>query len=227
MSKPPQNLPLFSKEPRSGPHDRLFHETLAREAGYARIAGVDEAGRGPLAGPVVAAAVILPAELDLPGIRDSKKMTARARENAFDIIRQRALDAAVGVVSHREIDALNILQAALEAMRRAVLGLLEAPDFLLVDGPYPVPVALPQKCLCKGDQLSRSISAASVVAKVYRDRIMRCYHRMYPVYGFADNKGYGTRHHKMALALHGPCPLHRRTFKGVAECAQRPEGSDR
>lgn len=225
MSKLHQNLPLFSQEPCPGPGDRLFHETLAREAGYGRIAGVDEAGRGPLAGPVVAAAVILPPEVDLPGIRDSKKMTARARENAFDLIRQQALDAAVGVVSHREIETLNILQAALEAMRRAVLGLMNAPDFLLVDGLYPVPLPLPQKCLRKGDQLSRSISAASVVAKEYRDRIMRCYHRTYPVYGFARNKGYGTRDHKAALALHGPCPLHRRTFKGVAECA-RPEGME-
>ena len=179
------------------------------------IAGVDEAGRGPLAGPVVAAAVIIPKGMDLPGVQDSKKMTPKAREEAFAVIVRQALGTGVGVVSHRYIDENDILKASLEAMRRAVLALGHRPEFLLVDGIHGIPLGVPQRCIKKGDQKSRSISAASVVAKVYRDRIMRSYHAMYPVYGFHKNKGYGTLTHRSALAAHGPSPLHRLTFKGV------------
>ena len=213
--RPPENLSLFPESAGRLTGDTSFYEGLARRAGYNFIAGVDEAGRGPLAGPVVAGAVILPPNPELPGIRDSKMMTARARDEAFDVIRGEALAAAVGVVSRAYIDEFNILKASLEAMARAVKALEPKPETLLVDGIHPVPLPITQKCLKKGDQISLSISAASVLAKVYRDRIMRSYHRMYPVYGFDKNKGYGTRQHLEALKRHGPCPVHRLTFKRV------------
>lgn len=214
MPIPTKNLPLFPKANVS-PQDPFFHERVAHEAGYKWIAGVDEAGRGPLAGPVVAAAVILGAGVTLPGVSDSKQMTEKAREEAFERIQREATAVGVGVVSHRHIDRFNILKASLEAMRRAVLALDPQPHFLLVDGLQAVAVPLPQRCIIKGDRLSKSISAASVVAKVYRDRIMRSYHRMYPAYCFDRNKGYGTQAHLAALERHGACPIHRRTFKGV------------
>lgn len=179
------------------------------------ICGVDEAGRGPLAGPVVAAAVIIGDGCELTGVRDSKKMTAKAREEAFPAIHRQALATGIGVVSHKYIDEFNILKASLEAMRLAVLALGQWPEFLLVDGINTVPLSIPQKCLKKGDQISRSISAASVLAKVYRDRIMCSYHEMYPVYGFDKHKGYGTRRHLEALRQCGPSPIHRYSFKGV------------
>jgi ribonuclease HII len=215
LSTPDENLPLFPGW--AGPSEAtpFFHETLARKAGYALVAGVDEAGRGPLAGPVVASAVIIPQGIDLEGVRDSKMMTEGAREKAFSVIQRTALSTGIGVVSHRDVDAFNILRASLEAMRRAVLALDPQPDFLLVDGIHSISVNIPQRCLKKGDQVSRSISAASVLAKVYRDRIMRSYHAMYPVYGFVKNKGYGTWAHLEALRRFGPCPVHRMTFRGV------------
>lgn len=209
-----ENLPLFSGQ-FLGTESPLFYEELARRAGYGLIAGVDEAGRGPLAGPVVAGAVILPEGLRLPGIRDSKKMTPQARERAFPLIVQKALAVGVGVVSHSHIDAFNILQASLEAMKRALAYLDPRPEFVLVDGMQSVPIHVPQRCLKRGDQISQTISAASIVAKVYRDRIMRAYHEVYPVYGFDVNKGYGTRDHREAIRKYGPCSLHRTTFKGV------------
>ena len=195
--------------------DPFVYEGLARKAGYGLIAGVDEAGRGPLAGPVVAAAVILPQGIELAGVRDSKRMTAKAREAAFVDINRQALGSGIGVVSHRHIEKFNILRASLEAMRRAVLALDPQPEFLLVDGINRVPLPIPQRCLKKGDQISKSISAASVLAKVYRDRIMDSYHERYPVYGFAKHKGYGTQRHLETLKKYGPCPVHRLTFKGV------------
>lgn len=196
------------------PHP-FFFETLAREDGHTLVAGLDEAGRGPLAGPVVAAAVILPKDVELPGVRDSKKMTARARETAFELINERALAVSIGVASRRYIDTFNILNASLEAMKRAVQALQPRPTFLLVDGMQAVPLPLPQRCLKKGDQRSISISAASVMAKVYRDRIMECCHKQFPRYGFDRNKGYGTRAHMEAIRRYGPCPFHRMTFRGV------------
>ncbi|MBW1721026.1 MAG: ribonuclease HII [Deltaproteobacteria bacterium] len=188
---------------------------MARKAGYKRIAGVDEAGRGPLAGPVVAGAVILREGVPLEGVTDSKKMTEKARTEAFSLISHDALAVSLGVVSPAFIDRHNILRASLEAMRRAVLSLDPPPDFLLVDGLQKVPVPIPQKCLKKGDQRSLSISAASVMAKVYRDRIMCSFHSSYPMYGFDTNKGYGTAVHREALRIYGPCPIHRMTFRGV------------
>jgi ribonuclease HII len=219
---PPKNLPLFPDESLSSPiRDPFFHEGLAQKAGYDLIAGVDEAGRGPLAGPVVAAAVIIPQGTDLAGVRDSKKMTPGAREKAFPDICHRVLAMGIGVVSHDYIDKFNILRAALEAMRQAVAALAPQPEFVLVDGIHEIPLPVPQRCLKKGDQISRSISAASVVAKVYRDRIMRSYHQMYPVYDFDRHKGYGTRQHLNALAKYGPSPIHRKTFKGVSGLDKR------
>jgi ribonuclease HII len=209
------NLPLFAESEIRSATDPFFHETMAREAGYELIAGVDEVGRGPLAGPVAAAAVIFPAETVLQGIKDSKAMTEKARDEAFSLIIQKALAISVGVVSHRLIDETNILKASLEAMKRAVLSLRPAPEYLFVDGIHRIPVNIPQGCLKKGDQRCLSISAASVVAKVYRDRIMRSYHEQFPEYGFHQNKGYGTKRHLQAIQRHGPCPIHRRSFRGV------------
>ena len=188
---------------------------MARQAGYRWIAGIDEAGRGPLAGPVVAAAAIIPEGIILTGIKDSKQMTEKARERAFSVIHEKAVAVGIGVVSHQFIDEFNILRATLEAMRRAVLCLDESPQYLLVDGINAIPVSIPQRCLKKGDQRSLSISAASIIAKVYRDRLMRSYHELFPVYGFAQNKGYGTAAHLEAIKRYGPTPIHRRTFRGV------------
>ncbi len=220
MHTPSKNLSLFPGNISSVSDDPFFYENLARKDGYGLIAGVDEAGRGPLAGPVVAAAVILPHAVELTGVRDSKQMRPAAREKAFSDIHQEALSTAVGVVSHKYIDQFNILNATLEAMRQAVLSLDPQPDFLLVDGTHGVPLPVPQRCLKKGDRLSRSISAASVLAKVYRDRIMRCYHGMYPDYGFDQHKGYATARHLEAIRRYGACPVHRMTFKGVCQVDQ-------
>lgn len=220
MTHPPQNLSLFP-EPIDGPAgDPFFFEGVARQKGFRLIAGVDEAGRGPLAGPVVAAAVILRQGCVLEGVRDSKQMSPESREKAFPVILEQAVSAGIGVVSHRYVDTHNILKAALEAMRRAVLNLAPKPDFLLVDGTQGIPVSIPQQCLKKGDRISRSISAASVLAKVYRDRIMDSWHAMFPAYGFDRNKGYGTARHLATLRLLGPSPIHRLTFRGVSPVDQ-------
>jgi ribonuclease HII len=216
LPTPPKNLPLFPESISSFSIDPFFYEDLARKDGYGLIAGVDEAGRGPLAGPVVAAAAILPPGVELTGIRDSKQMRAEVREEAFSVIHRTALATGIGVVSHRYIDEFNILKASLEAMKQAVLFLDPQPDFILVDGIHSVPLSIHQRCLKKGDQISRSISAASVLAKVYRDRIMRCYHDMYPEYGFDKHKGYGTARHMEAIKQYGPSPVHRMSFKGVS-----------
>jgi ribonuclease HII len=188
---------------------------MARGNGFGLIAGVDEVGRGPLAGPVVAAAVIIPEGITFPGVKDSKKMTEKSREKAFSLINEKALSVSIGVVSHSSIDEQNILNASLEAMKLAVLSLKPSPEYLLVDGTQKIPLLIPQECIKKGDQKSQSISAASVIAKVYRDRIMCSFNNLYPEYGFDQNKGYGTRHHMEAIRQHGPCPIHRVTFRGV------------
>ncbi|MBW1999178.1 MAG: ribonuclease HII [Deltaproteobacteria bacterium] len=195
---------------------------MARKAGFGLVAGVDEAGRGPLAGPVVAAAVIVPEGVALRGVRDSKQMHPRAREEAFCLISEAALSIGIGVVSNRFIDEFDILRASLEAMRQAVSFLDRRPDFVLVDGIQAIPISLPQKCLKRGDQLSLSISAASIIAKVYRDRIMDAFHDRFPEYGFRTNKGYGTPGHLDALRRHGPTPIHRKTFKGVCQGCPAP-----
>jgi ribonuclease HII len=210
-----KNQPLLPGFLTPKPVDPLFYEALAGKDGYALIAGVDEAGRGPLAGPVVAAAVIMPVGLTLSGVKDSKKMTERAREKAFYVINQNAIAVGIGVVSHKAIDESNILNASLEAMKQAISYLDPAPEYALIDGINEIPVVIPQRCIKRGDQLSHSISAASVIAKVYRDRIMRSYHMLYPEFGLEKNKGYGTAAHLAALRRYGPSPIHRLTFRGV------------
>ena len=216
MVKTSKNLPLFQDFNPDEAVDTLFFESAAFEQGYSIIAGVDEVGRGPLAGPVVAAAVILPTGITLTGIKDSKKMTEKARIKAFSEINSVAEAIGIGVVSHSYIDEFNILNASLEAMKEAVENLDTSPEYLLVDGIFKIPAPLPQKCIKKGDQLSHSISASSIIAKVYRDRIMYAYDNDFPEYGFSSNKGYGTAKHLEALKKYGPCPFHRLTFRGVS-----------
>ena len=187
-------------------------EKLAYDEGYRCIAGVDEAGRGPLAGPVVAAAVIFPPAYQNFEINDSKKLTARKRDQLYKVILDNALAVGVGVAEADVIDRINILQASLQAMYEAVLGISIAPDFLLIDGLYTIAVNAPQKALVKGDSLSISIAAASIIAKVSRDRIMEMYHRQFPQYNFLQNKGYGTAEHRKILQEIGMCKIHRRSF---------------
>lgn len=193
-------------------------ERAARAAGYACVCGIDEAGRGPLAGPVVAAAVVLPPGFALPGLNDSKKLTARRREALYTQLREdeRVL-IGVGMAEAAEIDRLNILRATHAAMVRAVAALPTAVDFCLIDG-LPVPqFPLPQRALVKGDARCLSIAAASIVAKVTRDRLMQDLAQQYPGYGFEKHAGYGTAAHLAALRRLGPCPEHRRSFAPVAQ----------
>ena len=206
-------LTLFPQEVFSALH---FEEQVRRQ-GYRCVAGIDEAGRGPLAGPVVAAAVILPEKHDLPGLTDSKKLSAKKREELFPLIRCQARAIGLGVVHAEEVDAINILRATLKAMSLAVSRLREPADYLLIDGITPLGLQIPQMTLKKGDSRSLSIAAASVVAKVVRDRMMLGYERRYPGYGFEGHKGYGSASHMAAIARLGPCPIHRRTFAGVRE----------
>lgn len=181
--------------------------------GYRWVAGVDEAGRGPLAGPVVAAAVIFPAGYQNSQINDSKKLTARKRDELYKSIWEDAVAVGVGVAEADVIDRINILQASLQAMREAVLDLTKIPDFILIDGLYTLDIDMPQKTLVKGDALSVSIAAASIIAKVSRDRIMEMYHRQFPQYNFQQNKGYGTAEHRKVLKEIGMCKIHRRSFR--------------
>lgn len=185
--------------------------------GCKRIAGVDEVGRGCLAGPVVAAAVILPKSHTIVGLNDSKALSPQKREFLYEEIFKQASAIGIGTVSPEVIDEINILQASLRAMRRAIEALDPAPDFLLVDGNLPSMTELPQKSIVKGDQKSQSIAAASIVAKVFRDHLMANYGYRYPQYEWASNKGYPTASHLMALKKHGVTNLHRKSFRGVRE----------
>jgi len=196
---------------------RRLARAEARFAGEAvTVAGVDEVGRGPLAGPVVAAAVVLDARCDWDGVNDSKRLAPAAREVIYARVLQQARAFAWAVVGPRAIDTLNIRQASLEAMRRAVARLPLAPDLVLVDGDDRVPgLDLPQRSVISGDARLLSVAAASVVAKVVRDRIMERLDAVWPDYGFARHKGYGTPEHLAALARYGPCPLHRFSFAPV------------
>ncbi len=180
-------------------------------------AGVDEAGRGPLAGPVVAAAVVIPPHLRIKGLRDSKLLTAKQREQLYEVITSEAISYGVGIVGPREIEKYNILQATLMAMQEAVLNLKLEPDLLLVDGAHTIPLPIPQRTIIKGDSRCLAIAAASIVAKVTRDRLMVEYHHHYPQYNFARHKGYPTKEHKEAIRRYGCCEIHRRTYKGVKE----------
>ena len=205
------------KAERRRPH--FDHENAVRAAGGARlIAGVDEAGRGPLAGPVVAAAVILPEDFSHGRLDDSKKLTPKRRESIYrELTGNEAVTWACAAIDSSMIDRINILRAANEAMRRAVLALARRPDHALVDGLPIYPFPLPHTAIVEGDAKSLSIAAASVIAKVTRDRIMEELDRQYPAYGFAQHKGYATSSHLAILASHGPCPIHRFTFRPVGQ----------
>ena len=187
-------------------------ENSLYEKGYEYIAGVDEAGRGPLAGPVCAAAVILPRGLVIEGINDSKKLSEKKREELYDVIMEQAIAVGVGMATPQRIDEINILQATYEAMRQAISNLNVKPAVLLNDAVTIPEVDIPQIPIIKGDAKSVSIAAASIIAKVTRDRMMVEYDRIYPGYDLASNKGYGTKVHMEALKTVGPCEIHRRTF---------------
>ncbi len=199
------------------PLDTLMFEKTAYINGFTNVAGIDEAGRGPLAGPVMAAAVILPAGLMIDGVDDSKKLTPDKRDKLFDIIMSQALSVGVGISEPAEIDRINILQATRSAMLNAVLQLSPPPDYLLIDGISTIDSTIPQKTIKKGDSLSLSIAAASIIAKVTRDRLMIEMDSKYPRYGFAGHKGYGSAAHLAAIKKLGPSPIHRLTFGGVKE----------
>jgi len=188
--------------------------------GYKLIGALDEAGRGPLCGPVVAACVLVRPEFvigdALKTINDSKKLSEKKREALFDLIKENFLEVSVGICDHITIDRINILQASFLAMKKALGALRQKPDFLLLDGKFPIPnISTPQKPVISGDALVFSIAAASIIAKVTRDRIMREMHEIYPNYGFDQHKGYGTRIHMERLAEFGPCAIHRRSFGPV------------
>lgn len=195
--------------------DPITLDETFRRQGFELLAGVDEAGRGPLAGPVVAAAVILPRGTVIPGLSDSKVLPARRREQLLDIIMRSATSVGVGLVHADVIDRINILQATIRAMEEAVSRLRPAPQALLIDGPRGIGHPVPQFPLVKGDSRSQAIAAASVVAKVTRDRLMAKYHTLFPQYRFDCHKGYATPGHLEAIRKHGCCPIHRRTFRGV------------
>ena len=193
--------------------NEMFHfERLYSEKKY--IAGIDEVGRGPLAGPVVACALILPKNCDILYINDSKQLSAKKRDELYDELRNKAVSYGIGIVGHEKIDEVNILQATYIAMRDAISKLSVKPDQLLVDAVKIPEVDTDQRGIIKGDARSASIAAASIVAKVYRDRLMEEYDKKYPGYGFAENKGYGTKVHTDALKTVGPCEIHRRSFIG-------------
>lgn len=192
--------------------DWFAYEKEARKNGYTSICGIDEAGRGPLAGPVFAAAVILPENAEIDGINDSKKLSEKKREALFEVIKEKALSWSVGFATETEIDEINILQATFLAMKRACDGLSIKPDFALVDGNRMPSLGVKSQTIIKGDGLSASIAAASILAKVSRDRLMYEIDQLYPEYNFGKHKGYGTSLHTEMLRKYGPCPVHRKTF---------------
>mgnify|MGYP002514736970 FL=1 len=187
-------------------------ESSVRDEGYEIICGVDEAGRGPLAGPVCAAAVILPMGLEIPGLTDSKKLTDKKRRELFPVIKEQAIAYGIGLASHEEIDEINILQATYLAMERALAQLSVKPDIALIDGNRAKDFGLPVRTVVKGDSLSMNIAAASILAKVTRDDLMLELAEQYPEYGFEVHKGYGTKAHYEALRAHGASEIHRKTF---------------
>lgn len=193
-----------------------YERALVAE-GFRRPAGADEAGRGCLAGPVVAAAVMLDAGRPIRGLNDSKLLRPEERESLSEIIHERALAVSVCVIESEEVDRLNVYRASQHAMREAILTLDEESDIALIDGARVPDLPFHQRGIVGGDRVCASIAAASIVAKVHRDDLMRRRHESWPVYNFASNKGYATPEHREALALHGPCPMHRRSFRGVQD----------
>ncbi|MBS0647749.1 MAG: ribonuclease HII [Verrucomicrobia bacterium] len=214
-----QSLPIQQRLETARLKRLTAYERRARSQGYHLIAGIDEAGRGPLAGPVVAAACVLPEDLRLPGIKDSKQMTAEDRERLYDKIRQNPdILSGVGIVEALIIDQINILRATFQAMAAALAQLPQKPDYVLIDGnqlPPQLVHTLPCEGIVDGDTLSQSIMAAAILAKVTRDRIMLEHHQTWPEYGFAEHKGYSTPKHMELLKKLGPCPIHRMTFEPV------------
>lgn len=207
---------LFSEDKGIDDIPLLYYENLFISKGYNFIAGVDEVGRGSLAGPVVASAVILPPKKFIKGVNDSKLLSKIERESLFKIISEEAISIGIGIVNCEEIDRINILNASLLAMKLACNNLKVFPNYILVDGKFPIPnLTTLQKTIIRGDQKSISIAAASIIAKVTRDKIMADYHILYPQYHFEKNKGYATKEHKEALIKYGASPIHRRSFKGV------------
>lgn len=190
--------------------------------GIKLLGAIDEAGRGPLAGPVVAACIIVNQDFRLSGklrhIKDSKKLSEKKREELFDIIQAEFIEVGVGICDHKTIDRINILEASFLAMKKAIGALKSKPDTVILDGKFPIPnLSIPQKPIIRGDNQVFSIAAASIIAKVTRDRIMHKFHKRYPKYGFNKHKGYGTKMHMKSLEKHGPCPFHRQSFKPVKE----------
>lgn len=211
-------MKVCAQEPAAAVADRLVYERRARDRGFQKIAGVDEAGRGPWAGPVVAACVLLPDDVSgLEDIRDSKKISPAKRRELYLLIHERALGVGVGLADAPTIDRVNILQATFMAMRQAVAHTRVKPDYLLIDGNRKPEWAEPAETIVKGDALSLSIGAASIVAKVLRDKIMEEYDHCYPDWGFAQHKGYGTEEHMAAIEKMGICDLHRRSFAPVLQ----------
>jgi ribonuclease HII len=198
-------------------------ETHARERGFFRIAGIDEAGRGPLAGPVVAAACVLPFHVEIEGLDDSKKLTPRQREYLFQVITALPkIDYGIGVIEATVIDEINILQATFQAMLTAVACLLQPPDYLLIDGNRTPKTPIAKEAIVKGDSRSKSIAAASILAKVTRDRLMKeKWHPAFPQYGFDTHMGYGTKKHLLAIEKYGPCSIHRKSFEPIKSLDQR------
>lgn len=200
--------------------DLLLYENECLNNGYNFVCGIDEAGRGPLAGPVFAAAVILPVNAVIEGVNDSKKISEKKREELFETIKQKALAYSVAYASEKEIDEINILNSTFLAMSRAVDSLKIKPDIILVDGDKSPNLDIPTKCIIKGDTKSQSVAAASILAKVSRDRLMKELSIKYPGYQFEKHKGYGTALHRELIRKHGCCPIHRKTFlrKILADC---------
>ena len=202
----------------------MNQENRIFKQGHKLIAGIDEAGRGPLAGPVVAACVVLSSDFkidseELKTIKDSKKLTAKKREELFDIIKDKFIEVGVGICDNETIDRINILQATFLAMKKSVGSLKDKPNFLLVDGGFKIPnTSYNQLNVIRGDSLVFSIAAASIIAKVTRDRIMQAMHEQYPQYEFLKHKGYGTRLHMERLKQYGPCSIHRQSFRPVRLC---------
>lgn len=192
--------------------DWLEFEKEALAKGYKSVCGVDEAGRGPLAGPVCAAAVILPEGVIIDGVNDSKKLSEKKRESLFDVIREQALSYSIAYATVDEIEEINILNATMLAMRRAIDGLEIKADYAMIDGNKIPPIDIDAECIVKGDAKSMSIACASILAKVSRDRLLYKYAKEYPMYGFDKHKGYGTKVHREAILKYGPCPYHRKSF---------------
>lgn len=192
--------------------DWLEFEKEALAKGYKSVCGVDEAGRGPLAGPVCAAAVILPEGVIIDGVNDSKKLSEKKRESLFDVIREQALSYSIAYATVDEIEEINILNATMLAMRRAIDGLEIKADYAMIDGNKIPPLDIDAECIVKGDTKSMSIACASILAKVSRDRLLYKYAEEYPMYGFDKHKGYGTKVHREAILKYGPCPYHRKSF---------------